>query len=222
MRNRRFPCHVVGFVPMRGRPTLVCGAWPSPCGPRNSGQSRALLRRREAKNKPSTCANKQGHGMNSSPKRFVFEAASLISKHGWHRPSVRAAPNWGKNQFCGTERSLLNTRGHSMGFVRPADHRRRLHPRNQSEYLGLGAFARADDAAIFEFVHDTCRAPVAQPQPPLQQGNTGLLLAADDFDALLDNFLILIDPALLRQSCSSAWRVVDGFPSRSSALPAAR
>ena len=56
----------------------------------------------------------------------------------------------------------------------------------------LGAFARADDAAVFQFVHDARGAGIAEAQAALQQGDAGFLFAADDFDALLDQFLILI------------------------------
>src|ERR1017187_5084911 len=60
----------------------------------------------------------------------------------------------------------------------------------------LGAFARADDAAAFQFVHDARGAGVAEPQPALHQRDAGLLFAADDFNALLDKFLVLVNAAL--------------------------
>ena len=55
----------------------------------------------------------------------------------------------------------------------------------------LGAFARADVAAFFEDVHDAGGAAVADLEPALQERDAGLLLAADDLDALLDEFLVL-------------------------------
>src|SRR5690242_12448994 len=64
----------------------------------------------------------------------------------------------------------------------------------------LGPFARANDAAIFQFVHDTGRATVAEPQSPLQQRNAGFLFTADYFDALLDDLLVLVDAAFLLKS----------------------
>ena len=70
----------------------------------------------------------------------------------------------------------------------------------------FGAFARADDAAIFQFIHDARGAGVAEAQAALQQGDAGLLFAADDLDALLDDFLILIDAAFVAESCSPAWK----------------
>src|ERR1700690_1755579 len=61
----------------------------------------------------------------------------------------------------------------------------------------LGALAGPDDAAVFQFVHDASRARVTQAQTPLHERNTGLLFAADDLDALLDDFLVLVDAAFV-------------------------
>src|ERR1039458_3030696 len=61
----------------------------------------------------------------------------------------------------------------------------------------LGAFAGADDAAIFQFVHDARRPRVAEAQPPLHQRDARLLFAADDFDALLDEILVLVNAAFV-------------------------
>src|SRR5437899_8610762 len=61
----------------------------------------------------------------------------------------------------------------------------------------FGAFARTNDAAVFQLVHDTGGAAIAQAQAPLQQRHAGFLLAANDLDALLDNFLVFIDPAFV-------------------------
>ena len=86
----------------------------------------------------------------------------------------------------------------------------------------FGAFAGADDAAVFEFVHDARGAAVAQAQAALEQGDAGLLLAADDLDALLDDFLVLVNAALVVASRCRAWRAAGGFPFRSWACPAWR
>src|SRR2546428_6965813 len=56
----------------------------------------------------------------------------------------------------------------------------------------FGAFARADDAAVFQFVHDTRGTRVTEAQTALEQGDARLLLAADNFDALLNQALVLI------------------------------
>src|ERR1017187_5538550 len=63
----------------------------------------------------------------------------------------------------------------------------------------LGAFAGADDAAAFQFVHDARGAGVAEAQPPLQQRDAGLLFAADDLDALLDEVLVLVNAAFVAE-----------------------
>src|ERR1039458_5248367 len=60
------------------------------------------------------------------------------------------------------------------------------------DFARLGTLAGADDAAAFEFVHDARGAGVAEAQTALHQRDAGLLFAADDFDALLDEFLVLI------------------------------
>ena len=86
----------------------------------------------------------------------------------------------------------------------------------------LGAFARADDAAVFQFIHDARGAAVAEAQAALQERDAGFLFAADDFDALLDDVFVFIDAASVRRSCWPAWKVADGFPFRSSAWPAWR
>src|ERR1035437_7820214 len=64
------------------------------------------------------------------------------------------------------------------------------------DFARLGAFAGADDAAAFEFVHDARSAGVAETQAALHQRDAGFLFAADDLDALLDEFLILLNTAL--------------------------
>ena len=60
------------------------------------------------------------------------------------------------------------------------------------DVAGFGAFARADDAAVFQFIHDAGGAGVAEAQAALHEGDAGLLFAADDFDALLDEVLVLV------------------------------
>ncbi len=69
------------------------------------------------------------------------------------------------------------------------------HPINQN-IPRLRAFAGADNAAVFQFIHDPRRAGVPQPEPALQEGHTRALFAANDFDALLDEVFILIDAPL--------------------------
>src|SRR5208282_3332644 len=64
----------------------------------------------------------------------------------------------------------------------------------------LGAFARADDAAAFQFVHDARGARVAEAQAPLHQRDARLLFAADDFDALLYEFLVLVDAGFVPET----------------------
>ena len=49
----------------------------------------------------------------------------------------------------------------------------------------FAAIARTDDAAILQFIHDACGAPITEAQAALEDGDAGLLLAADDFDAIL-------------------------------------
>src|ERR1019366_1300564 len=57
----------------------------------------------------------------------------------------------------------------------------------------LGAFAGADDAAAFQFVHDARGAGVTEAQAALEQRHAGLLFAADDLDALLDEVFVLVN-----------------------------
>src|SRR5262249_31941815 len=61
----------------------------------------------------------------------------------------------------------------------------------------LSPFARAHNAAIFQFIHDTRGASVAQTQAALQKRNARLLLAANDLDALFDNLLVLANASVL-------------------------
>jgi len=58
-------------------------------------------------------------------------------------------------------------------------------------------FAGADNAAIFQLVHDACGVGVAEMQSPLQQRDASLVFAADDFDTLLDDYLLLLWAALV-------------------------
>src|SRR5690349_13964743 len=55
----------------------------------------------------------------------------------------------------------------------------------------LRAFARADNAAVFQFIHDARRASITEAQPPLQERHAGFLFAANHFNALLDDFFVL-------------------------------
>src|ERR1035437_7870523 len=63
------------------------------------------------------------------------------------------------------------------------------------DFARLGTVALADDAAILQFVHDARGAAVTEAQAALQQRDARLLFAADDFDALLDDFLVLVNAA---------------------------
>src|SRR5665213_231113 len=63
----------------------------------------------------------------------------------------------------------------------------------------LRAFARTDDAAIFQFVHDARGAGVAEAQAALHQRDARLLFAADDFDALLDQIFVFINAAFVSE-----------------------
>src|ERR1017187_7750707 len=63
----------------------------------------------------------------------------------------------------------------------------------------LRAFAGADDAAAFQFVHDARGAGVAEAQPALEQRDARLLFAADDLDALLDEVLVLVNAAFVAE-----------------------
>src|SRR5947208_1164817 len=47
----------------------------------------------------------------------------------------------------------------------------------------FSAFTGPNQAPVFQFVHDAGGPGVAQAQAALHQGDTGLLLAADDLDA---------------------------------------
>jgi len=67
---------------------------------------------------------------------------------------------------------------------------------NDQNVARLGSFAGAHDSPVLEFIHDPRGAAVAQAQPALEQGNAGFLFAADDLDALLDDFLVLVAGAL--------------------------
>ena len=57
------------------------------------------------------------------------------------------------------------------------------------------AAAWPDKSAILKFIHDARGARVAQAQSALHEGDAGFLLHPNDLNALLDNFLILIDAA---------------------------
>ena len=85
----------------------------------------------------------------------------------------------------------------------------------------FGAFAWADDAAILQFIHDAGGAGVTEAQAALHERNAGFLFAANDFDALLDQFLVFVAAAaLLIQAARRAWKAAGEFPFRSSACPA--
>jgi hypothetical protein len=60
------------------------------------------------------------------------------------------------------------------------------------DFAGFGAAGGADDAAVLEDIHHAGRAAVADLQAALEQGGAGLALAADDLDAVLHQFLVLL------------------------------
>src|SRR5450755_1852666 len=68
------------------------------------------------------------------------------------------------------------------------------------DFARLGAFAFADDAPVLQFVHDARGAAIAEAEAALQQRDARLLFAADDFDALLDDFLVLVNAALVAEA----------------------
>src|SRR5260370_14664612 len=59
----------------------------------------------------------------------------------------------------------------------------------------FGAFAGADDAAVFQLIHDAGGAAIAEAQTALQQRDAGLLFATNDFDALFDQLFVFVAPA---------------------------
>src|SRR5437870_914773 len=63
-----------------------------------------------------------------------------------------------------------------------------------NQYISrLGALTGADDAAVFQFVHDAGGAAIAEAQTPLQERDAGFLFAPNHFDALLDDLLVLVN-----------------------------
>jgi hypothetical protein len=73
----------------------------------------------------------------------------------------------------------------------------------QEDVPGFSAFVGADDAAVFEFVHDPGGAGVTESEPALEEGDTGLLFAADDLDALLNEVFVFVGAVVVvvRGSC---------------------
>src|SRR5262245_13880737 len=62
---------------------------------------------------------------------------------------------------------------------------------------GLSPLAGPDNAAILQFVHNASGAAITETQPPLQERDAGLLLTANDLDALLNNAFVFINATLL-------------------------
>src|SRR5688500_15873171 len=56
----------------------------------------------------------------------------------------------------------------------------------------FGAFAGANNAAPFQFVHDAGGAGVTKAEPALHERDAGFLFAANDLDALLDEAFVLV------------------------------
>ena len=78
-------------------------------------------------------------------------------------------------------------------------------------FARLGAFARTDDAAAFQFVHDARGAAVAEPQTPLHERHARLLFAADDLDALLDEVLVLVNAAFVAETGGGLGKLLVNF-----------
>ena len=60
------------------------------------------------------------------------------------------------------------------------------------DFTRFVALRGPDDATIFQLIHQTGGAVVSQTQSALELGHTGFLLAANDFNTLLDKLLLLI------------------------------
>src|ERR1035437_3840065 len=61
----------------------------------------------------------------------------------------------------------------------------------------FGAIAWSDNAAILKLVHDAGGPAVAEPQSALSERDAGLLFAANDFDAVLDDLFVFVNAALV-------------------------
>src|SRR4051794_2964549 len=59
----------------------------------------------------------------------------------------------------------------------------------------FSALAGADNAAVFQFIHDARGTGVTQAQAALHEGDARFLFAADDFHALLDEVFVLVAAA---------------------------
>src|ERR1035437_4032456 len=67
----------------------------------------------------------------------------------------------------------------------------------EEDVTRLGAIARTDNAAVLKLIHDAGDAAIAEAQAALEEGDAGLLFAADDLDALLDDLFVFVDAALV-------------------------
>ena len=63
---------------------------------------------------------------------------------------------------------------------------------------------RREHAGVVQLVDDARRTTVSDSEAPLQQRDAGLLLAADDLDALLDEILVLAAARLAIRVCKVA------------------
>src|ERR1017187_8399179 len=73
------------------------------------------------------------------------------------------------------------------------------------------AVARADNPAILQFIHDASGAAIAKAQAALEEGDAGLLFAADDLDAVLDDLFVLVDAALVIEATAGAGDLLVDF-----------
>jgi hypothetical protein len=69
------------------------------------------------------------------------------------------------------------------------------------------AVAGADDPAVLEFIHDAGGTTVAEAQAVLEERDAGLLLAANDLDAILNDFFVLVDAALVIEAAAGAGKL---------------
>jgi hypothetical protein len=60
----------------------------------------------------------------------------------------------------------------------------------------LGAITGPHDAAVLQLIHDARGAAITKPQAALEERYAGLLFAADDFNTVLYNLLVLINAGL--------------------------
>src|SRR2546421_10058667 len=75
----------------------------------------------------------------------------------------------------------------------------------------LGAFARPHEAAVLQFIHDAGGASIAEAKAALEQRDAGFLLAANDFNTLLNQFFVFIAARLLCQAIQGLGKLLMDF-----------